>query len=116
MGAYAPKGCVFTLSSSSGMRFGVRWAVLAPLAAEDPWIPEGIPEWRRGSELNRRIQLLQSRALPLGYPAFPKKVPLIPPRASSVFDRAAPGPSQAFAVFPQLIRLEYAFGRNDAGD
>ncbi len=26
--------------------------------------------WRRGSELNRRIQLLQSRALPLGYPAF----------------------------------------------
>jgi len=29
----------------------VRWAVLAPLAAEDPQIPEGIPEWRRGSEL-----------------------------------------------------------------
>jgi len=52
VGAYAPKGCVFTLSSSSGMRFGVRWAVLAPLDAEDPQIPEGIPEWRRGSELD----------------------------------------------------------------
>jgi hypothetical protein len=25
---------------------------------------------RRGSESNRRIQLLQSRALPLGYPAL----------------------------------------------
>lgn len=25
--------------------------------------------WRRGSESNRRMQLLQSRALPLGYPA-----------------------------------------------
>jgi len=42
VGAYAPKGFAFTLSSSSGMRFGVRWADLAPLAAEDPWIPEGI--------------------------------------------------------------------------
>ncbi len=26
--------------------------------------------WRRGSESNRRMQLLQSRALPLGYPAY----------------------------------------------
>jgi hypothetical protein len=42
VGAYAPNGFAFTLSSSSGMRFGVRWAVLAPLAAEDPRIPEGI--------------------------------------------------------------------------
>ena len=29
----------------------------------------GILSWRRGSESNRRMQLLQSRALPLGYPA-----------------------------------------------
>ena len=29
--------------------------------------------WRRGSESNRRMQLLQSRALPLGYPAAPSK-------------------------------------------
>ena len=26
--------------------------------------------WRRGSESNRRIRLLQSPALPLGYPAI----------------------------------------------
>ncbi len=34
----------------------------------------GLPSegWRRGSELNRRIRLLQSPALPLGYPAIAK--------------------------------------------
>ena len=26
-------------------------------------------DWRRGSELNRRIEVLQTSALPLGYPA-----------------------------------------------
>jgi hypothetical protein len=30
---------------------------------------EGILGWRRGSESNRRMRLLQSPALPLGYPA-----------------------------------------------
>ena len=29
-----------------------------------------VRSWRRGSESNRRMQLLQSRALPLGYPAI----------------------------------------------
>ena len=29
----------------------------------------GTTTWRRGSESNRRIRLLQSPALPLGYPA-----------------------------------------------
>ena len=33
------------------MRFGVRWADLAPLAAEDPWIPEG---YRSGGEGRNR--------------------------------------------------------------
>ncbi len=28
-------------------------------------------EWRRGTESNRRMGLLQSPALPLGYPAIP---------------------------------------------
>ena len=32
----------------------------------------GIRDWRRGSESNRRMRLLQSPALPLGYPAIPK--------------------------------------------
>ena len=34
-----------------------------------PWTSGGLGSWRRGSESNRRIRLLQSPALPLGYPA-----------------------------------------------
>ena len=32
--------------------------------------PNSVWKWRRGSESNRRIRLLQSPALPLGYPAI----------------------------------------------
>ena len=35
-----------------------------------------VREMRRGSESNRRIQLLQSRALPLGYPAVVRRLPI----------------------------------------
>jgi hypothetical protein len=33
-------------------------------------------KWRRGSESNRRMGLLQSPALPLGYPAMGKILPI----------------------------------------
>jgi hypothetical protein len=47
---------------------------LRPLDPRKPHKKAGFG-WRRGSESNRRIQLLQSRALPLGYPAIRNRVP-----------------------------------------
>lgn len=55
--------------------------------------------WRRGSESNRRMQLLQSRALPLGYPAaeltpknyrpsHPRFNQFLPQHASQNLDKA----------------------------
>lgn len=35
-----------------------------------PYIGRVLEDWRRGSESNRRMRLLQSPALPLGYPAI----------------------------------------------
>lgn len=51
------------------VHIGGFWPIFGPCLASSSPDSEGIGEWRRGSELNRRIQLLQSRALPLGYPA-----------------------------------------------
>lgn len=41
-------------------------------------MPQLLLKWRRGSESNRRMGLLQSPALPLGYPAIKlKKSPIL---------------------------------------
>src|SRR5581483_115204 len=49
----------------SGIRSGIRW----PLEDSERSVTATRYDWRRGSESNRRIRLLQSPALPLGYPA-----------------------------------------------
>ena len=51
---------------------GVRYPVIGPVKNKFARLLLDSPlftEERRGPESNRRIQLLQSRALPLGYPA-----------------------------------------------
>src|ERR1700677_2781643 len=90
--------------------------------------------WRRGSESNRRIQLLQSRALPLGYPADlpPKAYIYLPstqvlfcqpflstPFAHSLWRLFSTHPAlrrQPGAVFPQAFRFDCSNGRDDPGD
>ncbi|MEN9636204.1 MAG: hypothetical protein RL077_4608 [Verrucomicrobiota bacterium] len=37
-----------------------------------PLLHKQVDSWRRGSELNRRIEVLQTSALPLGYRALPE--------------------------------------------
>ena len=76
-------------------------------------------DWRRGSESNRRMRLLQSPALPLGYPATrkgeanfvlrPKQVQVLPRTAST-------GKTQPVSLRPKFLRLENPRRRDDAGD
>ena len=56
-------------------------------------LPNSISPWRRGPELNRRIELLQSSALPLGYRAKPQESLTLQekkPRASAEIKFALP--------------------------
>ena len=75
--------------------------------------------WRRRSESNRRMRLLQSPALPLGYPAAqnshtnfvsrPKQVQVSPATASTGKTQPAPLP-------PKFLWLENSRRRDDARD
>jgi hypothetical protein len=79
-----------------------------------------IKNWRRGSESNRRIELLQSPALPLGYPAIIKdtansiqslkksiweiKIISIPQMISRIIKMGTPPRSSPRKVFAFLAR------------
>src|SRR5262245_56185676 len=75
--------------------------------------------WRRGSESNRRMQLLQSRALPLGYPATRSTLPLvhIPSQATENqgfhSDRQA-GRDRRNAMVRLLLRCHKSRGHKEA--
>src|ERR1700733_578744 len=65
--------------------------------------------WRRGSESNRRMQLLQSRALPLGYPAFCRNGLKI-----SRFSRAVQACFLQFEIIPLFFRASLIYFSNSA--
>ena len=55
------------------LRFVTVFALSEKAKIRLPLMDSGFRHWRRGTELNRRIELLQSSALPLGYRAESRK-------------------------------------------
>ena len=70
--------------------------------------------WRRGSESNRRIKVLQTLALPLGYRAIPggaiRTIPR-PPPGSQFPPRLRPRPQRRQAPLPRPHPNRYIDGR-----